>query len=198
MKKEAKIDNAELLKSVNKDLERQQEVNELIIKLFTQDQALDEHNSDQTSVTIENIISEYMTKISEVESEYKAKIQNIEEENADLKTMIETLDLQQIRTTAQNIELETENKKIAQNNEKLLKEADEERKQNKEKAASNSWWINAVVAMMSLLTAQSNFFLHNSSQQFSVMCLKIRNPLVEVHLNLETMIHWPCQLWEIW
>ena len=90
-------------------------------------------------------------------SEYKAKIQNIEEENADLKTMIETLDLQQIRTTAQNIELETENKKIAQNNEKLLKEADEERKQNKEKAASNSWWINAVVAMMSLLTAQSNF-----------------------------------------
>ena len=78
------------------------------------------------------IRSEYMIKISKiennsdkVESEYKAKMKNVEEENADLKKMIQTLDLQQIKTTEQNIELETENKRIAKNNEKLLKEADE-------------------------------------------------------------------------
>ena len=164
MKKEAKIENAKLLNSVNKDLVKNQEINELILKLFTQDQALDEHNNDQTSVTIENIRSEYKTKISEiennsdkVESEYKEKLKNIDEENADLKKMIQTLDLQQIRTTEHNRKLETENERIAKNNEKLVKEADEERKQNKEKTASNGLWINAVVALMSLLTAQSNF-----------------------------------------
>ena len=186
MEKESKIENSKILFSVNEDLQKTQELSQIILKLFSKSRQIDEEKSrlieknrkddffilNNHTKSTDRIIESLRYEISEVESqrdklekEYKTQVNIMKVENEELKNTLQASDMK-LQDMIQASEEQQENDRIKSLDrrnliDKLLRAASQKQEETNDKSENNGNWINAVVVLMSALFAQSNVTVRN-------------------------------------
>ena len=186
MEKESKIENSKILFSVNEDLQKTQELSQIILKLFSKSRQIDEEKSrlieknrkddffilnnrtkstDKIIETLRYEISEVETQRDKLEKEYKTQVNMMKEENEELKKTLQASDMK-LQDMIQASEEQQENDRIKSLDrrnliDKLIRAASQKQEETNDKSENNGNWINAVVGLMSVLFAQSNVTVRN-------------------------------------